>query len=444
MAWIKVSDDRWERPVDGLEGYYSAMASVTAGAHEGRENYTIFSTLKLKWDSPDITSSLEHAWKQMRFEQPQLATTIEGSKKVYRVPDETTLQEWLASTFIVSPASSAEELYQSISPFKQATLYYLPRSSELVVRAHHYTIDGTGIILFWHSYLSALAAPKTDIRFGDEQARLAPVMEDIFGFSASPTQAQMGKANALFMSYVESVPGICPVTQTSAAGSGTCQNAELVFSIATTEALINACKEKNISVTAAIHAAYIKAIEKHADPQSKVTQYATAAQFNLRPYLPEPYNSCRYGVSVYFSPLPYVVNLPASYGDLVQSLQQYYKTSFKENPGMLELKGHFTNLMFRAVQSPEFFTRPAPRDAMVSSLGILERHMQTEYDSGIKVVDLKIGIDVVVGTSAFLFYTFREQLRFNYCFNDGFEKLQDIETYLEETKSILTNELGAL
>ncbi|KAI2464936.1 hypothetical protein F4781DRAFT_50478 [Annulohypoxylon bovei var. microspora] len=443
MVWAKVSDERWERPVDGLEGYFVVMANISAGLCDGREHYTLYSKLELETGSTDVTPALKHAWKQIRYEQPQIATVVDGMKKVYEVPGEKALEEWLASTFVVSPASDAEELYQSVQPIKQATLYYLPKSSELVFRGHHHTLDGTGVLLFWHSYLDALASPIEDIKFGDETARLAPIMEEVLGYPEQPTQAQGEKATALFMSWAASVPGIGPISQLGAAPSGRCQNAELVFPTKTTEALVAACKDKGVSVSAAVHAAYVRTIAKHADPKSKLAEYVTAAQFNLRPYLPEPYSSNKHAVSVYYTPLPYKVDLPASFWDVAKSLHEYYQSSFKGDAEMLEIKGHFTRVLCGAVQTPEFLANPISKDALVSSLGVAERYVQREYGNGIKVKDLKMGVDVVMGMSMFFFYTFRDQLRLVYSFNDGFEEAENIQKYLEEVQTTLVEELLA-
>lgn len=441
MSWKKVSDIRWERPVDGLEGYFVVMAGITAGLCDGREHYTLCSVLKLETVPSDITSALKHAWKQIRHEQPQIATTVDTMKKVYEVPDEKALENWLSSTFIVSSAASSEDLYSSVKPIRQATLYYLPSSSELVFRAHHHTFDAIGILLFWHSYLEALKSPAKDIKFGDEPARLAPTMENVLGYAEQPTQELSEKATALFMSWAGSIPGIGPVSQLGTAPSGRCQNTELVFAKDTTNALIAACKEKGVTVSSAVHAAYIQAIAKHADPKSKISEYVTANQFNLRPYLPEPYNSSKYAASVYYTPLPYKANLPASFWDLAKSLNEYYQTSFKGNPEALELKGHFTRVLCGAVQTPEFLANPVPKDALVSSIGIVEQYLQRQYGSEIKVKDIKISTDVVLGMSMFLFYTFQDKLRLMYAFNDGFERAEDIQTYLDEVQAILVQEL---
>ncbi|KAI1400933.1 hypothetical protein F4819DRAFT_460018 [Hypoxylon fuscum] len=443
MVWTKVSDKRWERPVDGIEGYFIVTANISAGLCDGREHYTLFSKLKLETVSADVAPALKHAWKQIRYEQPQIATTVDGMKKVYEVPDEEALEEWLVSTFVVSTAPDAEELCQAVKPIKQATLYYLPKSSELVFRGHHHTLDGTGVLLFWHSYLSALASPIKDIKFGDEPVRLAPIMEEVLGYSEQGTQALAEKGTALFLSWAADVPGIGPVSKLGAAPAGRCLNTELVFPTKTTEALVAACKDRGITVTAAVHAAYVVAIAKHADPKSKLSQYVTAGQFNLRPYLPEPYNSSKHAVSVYYTPLPYKIDLPASYWDIAKSLHVYYQTSYKGNAEELEIKGHFARALCGAFQNPEILANPISKDALISSLGIAERYVKRDYGSGIKVEDLKIGVDVVIGMSMFFFYTFRDQLRLVYSFNDGFEEAENIQMYLEEVQTILIEELLA-
>ncbi|KAI1383633.1 uncharacterized protein F4822DRAFT_421238 [Hypoxylon trugodes] len=443
MVWTKVSDNRWERPVNGLEGYFVVTENISSSLCDGREHYILFSKLKLETNFSDVESKLKHAWKQIRYEQPLVATTIEGMKKVYEVPDEQALEQWLAKTFIVSQASDAEELYQSVSPIKQASLYYVPKSSELVFRGHHHTIDGTGVLLFWHSFLNALSSPIQELTFGDEPARLAPIIEETLGHPEQPTQEQSDKATALFMTWAGSVPGIGPVSKLGAVPSGKCKNTELVFPTKTTEAIIKACKDKNITVTSAVHAAYITTITKHADPNSKLTEYVTANQFNLRPYLPAPYNSSKYAVSVYYTPLPYKIATPASFWDIAKSLQEYYQTSFKGKPETLELVGYFTRVLCGAVQTPEFLANPISKDALISSLGIAERFMQQEYGNGIKVKDIKMGVDVVMGMSMYFFYTFRDQLRLVYSFNDAYEEPEKIQKYLEDIQSTLIEELLA-
>ncbi|KFH40344.1 hypothetical protein ACRE_089880 [Hapsidospora chrysogenum ATCC 11550] len=445
MGWTKVSDRRWERPMDGLESYFAITGTITGSLCGGREHYMLFSRLSLELESPDPEVALRRAWVQMRHQQPQLAVTVDGVDKVYEVPDEAGLEKWLADTFIVSGAADSAELHQHVTdkPLHQATLYYLPRTSELVFRAHHHNIDGTGVLLFWDCYLGALASPAEHVLFGEEHTRLVPAMGDILGFPDEATQDKNDKANEILMSWLSNIPGVGPVSKVGSAPAGKCQNIEMVLPAKTTTALIRACKEKGVTVTSAVHAAYIAAMAKHASPDSKTSEYVSMTQFNLRPYLPEPYGSASKAVSVFYTPFPYRIGLPVSFWDSARSLHGYYKTTFKSNPELLELKDLYMRTVCSVIQTPEFLTSPVPRDALFSSLGIAERYMQREYGSKVKVRDMQMSVDVVLGMSMVFLYTFQDQLRLVYNFNDGYEEPKDIQTYLDEVQKILFEELLA-
>lgn len=443
MSWSQVSERRWERPVSGMEGYFIFSGSLTASLCEGRQHYTLFSKLKLDINLPDRESALRQAWKQMRYEQPHLSTIADGMKLVYEVLDDAAVQEWLDATFIVSSAANAEELHQADQTIKQSTLFYIPRSSELLFRAYHHTIDGTGVILFWNEYLKALASPAEKITFGDEPSRLAPSIEKALGVPSEPTPEQSEKASALLADYVANVPGIAPVSKVGVAPSGSCRNAELLFSVSTTEAIVRACKAKGITVTAAIHAAYIRTLVRHADPDSNAEKYVSANQFNLRSYLPEPYSTGQYAVAVFYTTHPFVVHLPASFWDLAYTLNVYYATAYKNNREALELNGHFTRALFDIAQTPEFLAGPVPKDALVSSLGVAERYLKRSYGDSVAVHDFKLGVDVVLGMSMLFAYTFQDRLRLVYSFNDGFEEPAHIEKYLQSVQEILETDLLA-
>ncbi|OKL62182.1 hypothetical protein UA08_02478 [Talaromyces atroroseus] len=96
---------------------------------------------------------------------------------------------------------------------------------------------------------------------------------------------------------------------------------------------------------------------------------------------------------------------------------------------------------------PEFLANPASCHAMIGSLGITEKYLQHSYGGGdddaatITVRDLEFGIEVVLGMSMLFVYTFRDQLRLNYCFNDGSEEPSNIQTYLDQTLRVLVEEL---
>ncbi|KAI1186116.1 hypothetical protein F5B17DRAFT_376087 [Nemania serpens] len=441
MAWQKVSDTRWERPVNGLEAYFIFLARTSTSLFHDREHFTLYSKVKLETHSSDLIPALRHAWKQIRYEQPQIAVTHDGFKKVYEVPDTNALEEWLATTFIVSPASNIEEFYSAAKPIDQSMLYYLPATSEIVFRCPHYTVDGTGVLLFWHSYLTALESPTADLKFGDEPTRLAPTMEQILSTPGETADDLENMGAELFAKWTDCIPGVGAVPQASIPPLGSCRSTELVFPVHTTKALLAACKVKGVTISAAVHAAYIGAIFKYADPEAKPSQYVAANQFNVRPYLPEPYGSSKYCVNNYIASIPYFADLPASFWDLTKAMHEHYQTMIKGNSKTLDSNGHLRQTMYDRVLEPEFLAKLASKYAFVSSLGIAERYVQREYGSNIKVKELTIGVDVTLGKSALFIFSFEDQLRLAYSSNDGFETVEEIHTYLEEVKSVLIQEL---
>ncbi|OJI87262.1 hypothetical protein ASPTUDRAFT_74095 [Aspergillus tubingensis CBS 134.48] len=392
MAWSQVSAHRWERPGDGLE------------------NYTIFTKLQLELDMP--ASEVE-----LRYEQPQIATVHSGTTKYYEVPNDTALQAWIASTVITSAAANADDLYTTITPITQATLYYLPASFQLVLRTPHDTVDGIGVLRLLDRLLSILvSSPAEKITFGDEPSRLAPTLREILGVAEQPTPEEWEKIMALYKPYMDHAPGIGPVSDLGNRPAGRSQHARLNIPTRTTEAIIQACKAKGITVTSAVHAAYIQTIKKHADPDHPSCHYVNTAQFNLRPYLPK--HGAQYTASLGYTLFPVHLESPTSFDQTTQALNRFYRTTFANDP--------------------------IPRDANPSSLGIIENNMQRSYGTDRVIVrDFMIGVDVVMGMNMLFMFTFQDQLQLVYSFNDAYHEPEHILQYLQGTVTVLTEELLA-
>ncbi|KAL4861077.1 hypothetical protein BDV12DRAFT_208417 [Aspergillus spectabilis] len=446
MAWTQVSDRRWERPIDGIEEYFVFIGSVSASHFEGREHFTLFSTIEVAPTIPSdkIEDMLKKAWTQLRYEQPQLAATVNTKtrRKVYEVPDETELQAWLAATFIVSKAPNADELYATVRPISKATLYYLPRSSELVFRVHHHIMDGTGILMFWDQYLGAIAAPREDkITFGDEPSRLAPSFGQALGVHDGPTPGEIDKITQILTAFSERAPGIGLASTVGRAPAGQSRQKRLLLSPEDTKAIIQVCKERGVTVTSAVHAAFIQAITKTPDPNLPSSHYVTCIQFNLRRYLPHPFNTPNYAAALYYTPLPFVQDLPSPFWSTADALNKAYTTTFRADPSSVRLIPHLDRAMADAVQAPDFQDVPISHDPLPSSLGIIEQYLKREYGSTVSVKDVSVGVDIVLGPSMFFISTFRDRLRMDYSFNDGYEDPVGIERFLESVRGVLLEEM---
>ncbi|KAL5044634.1 hypothetical protein BDW71DRAFT_209013 [Aspergillus fruticulosus] len=162
----------------------------------------------------------------------------------------------------------------------------------------------------------------------------------------------------------------------------------------------------------------------------------------FRGYFNKPYDSAHYAASVWYSPLPFHLDLPASFWDIARALNEFYRTSFRDDPALRLTTPYYNRFMETLAGSPEYQSTPIPLDALPSSLGIIERYVQREYSSTATVRDLMVGVDVVLGMSMFFIPTFREKLQIVYSFNDGYEDPADIDRYLEGIRTVLEELLG--
>lgn len=231
---------------------------------------------------------------------------------------------------------------------------------------------------------------------------------------------------------------------------GPTQRREFIFSEQTTDAIVQACRKNGYTVTAAVHAAFALTVAKHADPTQMTdkSKYLSFCQFNLRPYLPEPYNSSQYAVAVYYTTWPLVLEKPKDFNDLVHVLNGKYKTTSKGLAENIALSESVQSSILGFVRTPEFLTVPPARDAIFSSVGIIERYLQQSYASTdnnrrITIEDFKLGVEVVLAQSLCTLYTFRNQMRMVYSFNESYEDEAHVQTYLEDVQNILLEKLLA-
>lgn len=450
MSWSQVSEHRWERPAGGMEGFFAVVENTSSALCNGRRQFTIFSRLKVDLQIPaaEVEDALRYAWKQLRHEQPQIAVTSEGFNKVYEVPDEASLQSWLDRTFIVFNDADGEVIGNEARPIEQATLYYVPKASELIIRVSHSVIDGVGMMLVWHSYLNALTNPRPNLVFGEEATRLPPSLPKALGHPDVLPEETAAKGAKVAIDTVSLLPGFGPQNRLGTVPAGPTQRRDFMFSEKATDAIVQACRKNGYSVTAAVHAAFALTVVKHADPAqiTERTKYATVNNFNFRSHLPEPYSST--AAAVYYSIWPLILERPEGFKEIVHLIDENYKTSFNGNAENLALSSSVTSTLCEIVKTPEFWSAPPARDALVSSLGVVERYIRQSYASAdnskrVTVEGFKLGTEIVLGHSMFFFYTFRNRLQLVFSFNEAYEDELHIQTYLEDVQKILLEELIA-
>ena len=140
-----------------------------AGKPLNREHWTIHASMRLSFQSPspddnsefDIVSSLQRAWQALYLQHPALGATISESEgdmpHLTIVPLD--IEAWTNNTFaVIHDCHSAIELFSSLHSTPTATCYWIQSSSDLVIRSSHWRIDGVGMAMLCHDYMTALAS----------------------------------------------------------------------------------------------------------------------------------------------------------------------------------------------------------------------------------------------------------------------------------------------
>ena len=181
-------------------------------------------------------------------------------------------QAWLTDYFrVLQGVTEASSMFADFEPIKSARLYWLPCSSEIVLRAPHWLVDGLGILMFWDALFKMIEITENNYGteqsamyvWGEEVARLAPTMEELFGYDTVPTPQMAKEANDLFTNWGPSVGP--PSIWSSYSCPGNCGKADLEFEASTAADINTGCKRRGVSVTAAVEAAKALAIVAHAD-----------------------------------------------------------------------------------------------------------------------------------------------------------------------------------
>jgi len=166
---------------------------------------------------------------------------------------------------------------------------------------------------------------------------------------------------------------------------------EVKFDPSTTSAIVAASKARGFTVTTAVHAALIVALQQVVPvPPSPSSIYSTWGIFNIRPLLQAPFNdSVIHPAGVHIIGLPLTLNT-STYADLADQLKQYYKQRLPPSPESHIQEGIIvpcTNRMADlAGQSPPP-ELPAPSEPMLSSIGIVDGYLKRYYGDVIEVKD---------------------------------------------------------
>ncbi|GAB1317931.1 hypothetical protein MFIFM68171_08141 [Madurella fahalii] len=481
-SWVKTGPNTYTQPYGFQEVLYNAI-SVPPGSPG---LFLIGSSVTFSYrpsatgselSSHELAALLRNAWLQLRQKYPTLAAENLPQGKVYTSPSSPAeLEEWLATTFIVTPGKTWVELWKNMIKTRQMTLYFCPEVRQLFLQGEHHILDGRGMMNLWDRFFRALASPARiqDLMRADgsEVSRLPPRSDDLLDMQEKkPGRGQQRALELLAPMATMKAPITIPVSRPLPRWSPENLALELKADTRTAESIAAACKAQRLSVTAAWHAAVALATQaiqakrnssaaaaaaggKNTGPTAG-TQYPCLGNFDLRRYFPAPEPSPTdsddvdaYALGNHHCVLPYVLAPDGkTFAQMARELAAFYQQDIpKADPEAWSALAPMIRMMvpdFTRAQLEE--TTPA-----LSSLGVVDKFIASSYadaagkGGGWRVEDVWFGDTVTGPWLEHFMWSWQGQLCLNTCYNPAYYTRAEVDEFNQLVLRKMLDGLGVV
>ena len=435
MPWKETSEGCFERPFDSLETFYKTIKD--GGKALNREHFAISAVVKVRLNPciDDAAAALQHAWKTMRYDYPQIAAfgRLDNTYR-YEVPDPIALDFWLSSTFKIEPVTATTaDVYADCAPTELTTMHYFPHTSEVLFHSSHWRIDGIGVLYLLNGFFKAVASPRS-VRFGDEGKNLSLGLDEAAQVPTNITSASKKAAADLIAIFLDNIPSIGLPTSVNTV-PGRSRRCEIDLPEALTSAIVSRCRSYSLSVTSATHAAVVCVTAKIGNKEIPAQRYTSWAAFDLRRHCPPPYNGSKYPVSNFHTGIPTTI-IPSGFIENALQFETTYKRCFtgsaSENvfPFLSCYVGKVRAIL---TQDPPQGTTP-PCEPNLSSLGMIDEYMDAKFSDRVDVMDFWIGVEMLTRQLMVYVWTREKKMKLSICYNESFYARDFVERFLESTK----------
>lgn len=451
MSWKRVREGCFERPLGETEKLLWLIGASTYPF--GKDEWHLFTTARLSFgsDKPfddDIVAALRRSWISLRFDHPSIAAVTDGSILTYDVLDATQLEQWANKTFLVDrDTKEAEDIIASVGPCEQAQLHVLPDTRQLVLHTTHWRSDGRGMPQLLDRLLHILTHPQSDSpRWGDEVGRLTICLEDAANMVDQVSPQDQTRIKQMATNLLKGSPALTisclgdPDTEPRSP-----RRCLLTLPAPQTNALILGCKARNLSVTAAVHAAIAVSNITHADQASKSLDYRSSLRRDLRDRLEHPHNSPASAAALFNTATVFSLPVNGTWASFAERLTEEYRSGYDDELFRLH-RVYYRQLVADITQAAETEGGGTARaaDVDISSIGLVEDLMRREYGQGsdlVQVQEMTVSVNTCSRQAAVFVFTFRDRLNLYMTYNESFHARKDMEGFLEEVRQTLVTEL---
>ena len=444
MSWKETLPGHFQRPLDSIERLFKSIGEK--GATYKKEHCAVRAYAKFSHDlSPHVAeAALKHAWKTLRYLQPQIAAYLQEDSIHYDIPQIAGLESWMVETFLVETVLTVDELLASRRPSSLPTLHYLPKTSELLFCSSHWRIDVIGATSLINLLFKSLADPSL-VSFGHEGKNLSPGRDEAAEFTRDVSQEDEDAATSLLLEYATNLPSLGLPIQLVNEISGATRRIESRLPSASTTSVVAACKAYGITVTTAVHAAMVVALQELNSDSSSAEKYTSWGTFNYRPYVnPDYADPVAHPVAVILCGLP-ISFITSHFHENASSLQSFYKQL--RNPfnsaALHAMLAPYTLKCDTMIKQPLPRGMPQPTEPLVHSVGILDRYLDGKYGQGeVEITDFWLGGMVLTRQPLFYVWTWQGKMTISMCYNEQYYTAEFMSSFVERVLRVLLRELG--
>lgn len=433
-------------------------------------------------------SSLRQAWLALRLlHEPDIATTFSSVEhtKTYSIPDESETEAWLTRTFLVA---SENETVEGIVRAEQSRTELLPVihiipdanssdqpgfSGTILLLASHWRTEASGIYMILNTLLTLAAAglqaddaersstaqALTAHTSGDEVKLLTPPSEAMVQPDPASSPSVAERVATAFRNLESRLPCIeIPIKPNPGSSPGPVGVVRRIYSTTATDTLLARSRNAGVTVTAALHAAYIGAIYP-LNPLNDGRWYAsmmpaqirTRLQTNLDTTTDVAAATARWRTQgCWNAAQTLLVSAPpnVSLMERAEALKACYDAATKRNEWLSEEFREWNTQMgaFHATAG-----MPSSAVPWFTSLGVLERGLlREEFGEGdvgaegaiIRVDDVHGWADPMGLGCVLTMWTWRGRLNVQISWNMAFHERETFDGILDGMEEAVQKELG--
>ncbi|KAF1913228.1 hypothetical protein BDU57DRAFT_504207 [Ampelomyces quisqualis] len=329
LAWKETRPGRWERPQSYLERMNMLTRNVPNAI--GRDNWAKNAVARLKFapSVEDPVAYLRTAWKQVRYNHPEIAAFPYDGNYVYRVGDATSIALWVSGTFSVVEDKSVDELLGRIPRNELMQCYFLPENGDVLIWSPHYRVDARGAIFCLNHLIESLVNMDPNLVFGGCAKNLTPSMEVTLDIHKNSTP----EVEAAVMERLDALkphrPLLNMVPTIASSKPGCTKRQVLKLSRSGTNLVVSSCAATSLAIEVVLNSALIASVSKLV-PTSEPRSFMASFHSNLRDLIPEGAEP-KHSPTSYTSVITTEVNVSAqtNFGSYYNELAPVYAKGYR-------------------------------------------------------------------------------------------------------------------